>query len=297
MRFCSLPLLILVALVPFGIAQPRPVSTALVSITNKAGYPPEVELRERLQVTANRQLAKIDSVEPAGEMQVHIAVLIDRSGRPSVVTTSEQEVATAFLNRFVRPDADHAFMMDVAEGQPNLLATRNYTDYQAAASRRNNVAGDVVLEALKSYVEEVEKRFGTKFPARRAVILFSNGGTQVGRDFLPKIREYLIKNRITLFVVNMDWTWRVIGINTAALMKELAEDTGGTFEEPNAPGQQANRAEFNDILNHMGAVIRNQFVVSYEPQASAPEVYSLDVRALDPGLVLHAPRYGTGEKR
>lgn len=295
MRSRFLAFVIVVLLAAAAMAQPQPASTVLVTVTNKAGYPPEVELRERLQVTANKQLTKLVSVEPAVDLPVHLAVVIDKSGRPSVVTESEQEAATAFLNRFTR-SLDQAFMMNIAEGQPNLLTIRNYADYRAAASRRNNVAGDVVLDGLKAYVDEVEKRYGTKFPARRAVILFSNGGTQIGQDFLPKIREFVIRNRITLFVVNMDWTWRVIGINTAALMKELAEDSGGTFEEPNAVGQQANRAEFADILNHMGAVIRNQFAVTYEPLAPVPKLYPLDVRALDAGLVLHAPRYAVSAK-
>jgi hypothetical protein len=281
-------------------APAGPISSVLVSITNKAGYPPEVEMRDRLQVTANKQLAKVVSAEPAFDMQVHVAVLIDKSGRPTQLVQREQEAATAFLNRFARPDTDKTFMMDLAQGQPNLTTFRDYTDVQAALSRRSNVAGDVVLEGLKSYVEEVEKRYGTKFPARRAVILFSNGGTQIGQDLLPKVREYAIRNRIALFVVNTDWTWRVLGTNSPSLMKELAEDTGGTFEEP--PGGATQRApvndkQFPDILNHMGAVIRNQYELKYQMFKTESKIYPLDVRALDAGLVLHGPKYGVQEKR
>src|SRR3954470_4872740 len=135
MRGSFTKLLLLFALASMAMAQQATPSTVLVSITDKAGYPPEEELRERLQVTAGKQLAKVVSVEPAFDMQVHIAVLIDKSGRPSIVTASEQEAATGFLNRFARPNIDRAFMMNVAEGQPNLLTIRNYADYRAAASR------------------------------------------------------------------------------------------------------------------------------------------------------------------
>jgi len=287
--------LLLLSLAAAALAQEQPPTSVLVSITNKSGYPPEVELRDRLQVTADKQLAKVLSVEQAVDLQVHIAILIDRSGRPTQLVNREQEAATAFLNRFARPESDRAFMMDVAQGQPNLTTIHNQADLRAALSRRSNVAGDVLLDALKSYVAEVEKRFGTKFPSRRAIILFSNGGVQVGQDFVPKVREYLIRNRITIFVVNTDWTWRLLATNSASLMQELAEDTGGTFEEPPGGATQGtpiNDQQFPDILNHMGAVVRNQFLLTYQTLRPQPKLYPLDVRALDASLMLHAPRYG-----
>src|SRR4051794_12140997 len=111
MRGSFTKLLLLFALASMAMAQQATPSTVLVSITDKAGYPPEEELRERLQVTADKQLAKVVSVEPAGDLQVHIAVLIDKSGRPSIVSASEQAAATGFLNRFARPNVDHPFMM------------------------------------------------------------------------------------------------------------------------------------------------------------------------------------------
>src|SRR3954471_7285712 len=153
MRLIAKTLLLLIVAAISSAQEPAagPTTSVLVSITNKEGYPPEVEMRDRLQVTADKQLAKVVSAEPAIEMPVHVAVLIDKSGRPTQLVQREQEAATAFLNRFARPETDRAFMMDVAQGQPNLTTIRNSTDLRAALSRRSNVAGDVVLDGLKSY--------------------------------------------------------------------------------------------------------------------------------------------------
>lgn len=274
---------------PFWLAgQANPVRhQVLVSITNKAGYPPEVELRERLQVTADKQLAKIVSVEPASDLPVHIAILIDRSGRTQTYKHQEDEQARAFLTRFVRNERDKPFMLDFAGGQPSLTSVRDYADFQAAISRRSNLSGGNVLNALKSYVGELESSFGEKFPARRSAVIFSNGGATIGKDFLPQLRQYALSNRLTVFILDTDWTWRIHGFEqiSTGINRELAEDTGGTWDEPHSTGQ------YTDALNRVGAVIRNQYVVTFETQKADSKLHSLEVRALDPSLVLHAPRY------
>lgn len=291
----SLSIKVLLLLLLSGIAAAQQVSSqakVLVSITNKEGYPPEIELKDRLQIMQDKQLAKIVSVEPASDLPVYIAVMIDRSGRLTQQVNQEQQASTAFLDRFVRPGVDRPFMMNVAEGAPNITSVRDYADFRAAVSRRRNLSGDSVLNGLKSYVGTVGKMYGEKFPARRAVILFSNGGTQIGQDFLPKLREYVIANKITMFVVNTDWTWRFFGMNSTGLLQEFAEDTGGTYEDPTTSNSRTvNLQELPDILNHMGAVIRNQQEITFESNKSDGKLHSLNVQALDASLVLHAPRY------
>jgi hypothetical protein len=294
MRLLRSKVLLLLLLSQIGTAQsaPGPATTVLVSITNKAGYPPEVELRDRVQVNVEKQLAKVISVEPASDLPVHIAVMIDRSGPPSALATQEEKGATAFLDRFVRPNVDRPFMSLVAQGLPNMSTIRNYADYRAALARKRNLSGDSVLDALKSYVGTVNKMYGPKFPARRAVILFSNGGTQIGQDFLPKIREYVITQHITMFVVNTDWTWRYFGTNSNGIMREMAEDTGGTFENASTgSGSVMSDDELADILNRMGAIIRNQYQLAFESTVADEKLHSLQVQTPDPTLVLHAPQY------
>jgi hypothetical protein len=285
--------LLLLLFTGIGAAQ-QPVVTGkvLVSITNKAGYPPEVELRDRLQVALDKQPAKILSLESASDLPVHIAVIIDRSGPPSQLRNQEQQAATAFLNRFVRPGVDRPFMLDVATGAPNLTSVRDYAEFRAAVSRRRNVSGDSVLEGLQSYVQTLGKMYGENFPGRRAVILFANGGTQIGQDFLPKLREYVIINKITVFVINTDWTWRYFGMNSSGLMQEFAEDTGGTYEDPTtSTTRTVNLQQLPDILNHVGALIRNQQEITFENAKPDGKLHSLNVQSMDATLVLHAPHY------
>jgi len=293
MRFLSTKVLLLLLFSGIAMAeQGSSLTKVLVSITNKEGYPPEVELKDRLQVMQDKQLVKVVSVEPASDQPVYIAVMIDRSGRLTQQVNQEQQASTAFLDRFVRPGVDRPFMMNVAEGAPNITSVHDYADFKAAMSRRRNVSGDSILNGLKSYIETVGKIFGEKFPARRAVILFSNGGTQIGQDFLPKLREYVIANKITMFVVNTDWTWRFFGMNSTGLLQEFAEDTGGTYEDPTTSNSRTvNLQELPDILNHMGAVIRSQQEITFESNKADNKLHSLNVQALDTSLVLHAPRY------
>jgi hypothetical protein len=278
--------------------QSAATGKVLVSITDKQGYAPEIELRDRLQITLDKQSVKVVSVKPATDLPVHIAIMIDKSGRTTQLINQEQEAATAFLNRFARPELDRPFTMNVAEGAPNMTTSRNYADFRAALSRHGNLSGESVINGLKSYMETVTKMYGEKFPARRAAILFSNGGTQVGQDFIPKLREFVISNKITFFIVNTDWTGRYFGMNSAGLLQEIAEDTGGTYEDvTNFNSRSVNLDQLPDILNHLGAVIRNQQEITFEAVNPGDKLHSLNVHTAAPTLVLHAPRYYMETKR
>jgi len=75
-------------------------------------------------------------------------------------------------------------------------------------------------------------------------------------------------------------------------VQEFAEDTGGTFEDPSrSNSRNVDTRELADILNHMGAVIRNQNELTFETAKADGKMHSLNIRALDTSLVLHAPRY------
>lgn len=262
--------------------HPAAVPTrVLVTITDKSGYPPEVDLKDRLGVREDNILQKIDDVKPAADIPIHLAIFMDESGRFAQYKNDEQQAATAFLERFVRKGVDKPYMLAFGQGTSSMNSIHDYADYKAARSNINVASGEAILDGMQAFVGAVNKQFGEKFPDRRAVIIFSNGGAQVSVDELERLRNYALANRITLYEVDTDWTQRANYFGSAT--SELIESTGGSIERPN------NVKQFADSLNQMGAHIRNQYEVTYETTHPDGKLHSLKIRALDKNLVVQGP--------
>jgi len=281
MRLASL-LLLCVALPAMGQSLAPSVPTkVLVTITDKSGYPPEVDLRDRLEIREDHILQKIDSILPASEMPIHVAIFMDESGRFATYKNQEQSAINTFLGHFVRNGVDKPYLLAFGKGASSMNSIRDYSDYKAARSNNRVASGEAVLDGMKTFVDALNKSFGEKFPDRRAVIIFSNGGAEISLDELPRLLDYAVANHLTIYEVDTDWAQRS-GFSGSTI-RDLIENTGGTIELP------GNVAQFGDALNAMGANIRNQYEITYETTHPDGKLHALSVRALDKNLIVRAP--------
>ncbi|MGZ4790135.1 MAG: hypothetical protein ACXVZX_16570 [Terriglobales bacterium] len=228
-----------VVLLCFGLSAAAQVPASaptkiLVTITEKSGYPPEVELKDRIEVREDKILQKIDSIQPASAIPIHVAIFMDESGRFSQYKNDEKKAVDVFLQHFVRTGVDKPYLLSFGQGVSSMNSIRDYADYRAARSNNQVGSAEAILAGMASFVNALNQSFGEKFPDRRAVIIFSNGGAEVSLDELPRVRGYAVANRITVFEVDTDWSQRS-GFSRSAI-RDLIEDTGGTIERPKQRG-------------------------------------------------------------
>ncbi|HVZ17025.1 MAG TPA: hypothetical protein VG897_07905, partial [Terriglobales bacterium] len=254
----------------FGQAPVSAPTKVLVTITDKSGYPPEVELKDRIEIREDKILQKIESVLPASAVPIHVAIFMDESGRFAQYKNDEKKAVDVFLQHFVRNGVDKPYLLSFGQGATSMNSIRDYADYRAARNNNRVAAGENLLAGMVAFVNTLNQSFGEKFPDRRAVIIFSNGGAQVSIDELPRVRDYAVANRIAVFEVDTDRSQRF----SQSTIRDIVEDTGGTIERPN------NVAQFGDALNQMGKNISDQYEVTYDSTHPDGKMHSISIRSL-----------------
>jgi VWFA-related protein len=201
---------------------------------------------------------RIEAFESETGLPLRVGLLIDASNSIRDRFRFEQDAAVEFLNQIVRPNSDRAFVIGF-DSTSDL--TQDYTDNADALARGVRVLRPGGGTALNDAVLQASEKLGTapvRGPARRAIILLSDGDDNQSRHTREEAIEAALRAEVIIYVISTNVTGE--DKKGDKVLMRYAEATGGRVFFPLRIEEVANAfAEIQDEL-------RSQYVIAYKPQ-------------------------------
>jgi len=201
---------------------------------------------------------RIEAFESETGLPLRVGLLIDASNSIRDRFRFEQDAAVEFLHQIVRPKSDRAFVI----GFDSLSdLTQDYTDNTDALARGVRVlrpgGGTALHDAVLQASEKLAKA-PIQGPARRAIILLSDGDDNQSRHTREEAIEAALRAEVIIYVISTNIT---DGDKKGdKILMRYAEATGGRVFFPLRLEEVSNAfAEIQDEL-------RSQYVIAYKPQ-------------------------------
>lgn len=158
-----------------------------VSVTDLAGMPVKGLKAEDFRISEENKAQEIDSVLPAEEVPLEIALLFDISATTSPMFSFQQEAATMFLRDVLRP-RDRATIFSMGE-VPVLVQGRNTAEKSFVAIRsirptKQSTAVFDTISAASDYLKANAPE-GT----RRVILVISDGEDTNSRSIAKAIQD------------------------------------------------------------------------------------------------------------
>jgi VWFA-related protein len=201
---------------------------------------------------------RIEAFESETGLPLRVGLLIDASNSIRDRFRFEQDAAVEFLHQVVRPKSDQAFVI----GFDSLAdLTQDYTDNTDALARGVRVlrpgGGTALHDAVFQASEKLAKG-ALRSPARRAIILLSDGDDNQSRHTREEAIEAALRAEVIIYVISTN----VTGDDKRGdkVLMRYAEATGGRVFFPLRIEEVSNAfAEIQDEL-------RSQYVLAYKPE-------------------------------
>jgi len=206
---------------------------------------------------------RIEAFESETGLPLRVGLLIDASNSIRERFRFEQDAAVEFLNQIVRLNSDRAFVIGF-DSTSDL--TQDYTDNTDALARGVRVLRPGGGTALNDAVLQASEKLGTapvRGPARRAIILLSDGDDNQSRHTREEAIEAALRAEVIIYVISTNVTGE--DKKGDKVLMRYAEATGGRVFFPLRIEEVANAfAEIQDEL-------RSQYVIAYKPQGFAAD--------------------------
>jgi VWFA-related protein len=201
---------------------------------------------------------QIEAFESETGLPLRVGLLIDASNSIRDRFRFEQDAAVEFLHQVVRPKSDQAFVI----GFDSLAdLTQDYTDNTDALARGVRVlrpgGGTALHDAVFQASEKLAKG-ALRSPARRAIILLSDGDDNQSRHTREEAIEAALRAEVIIYVISTNVTGE--DKRGDKVLMRYAEATGGRVFFPLRIEEVSNAfAEIQDEL-------RSQYVLAYKPE-------------------------------
>lgn len=201
---------------------------------------------------------RVEAFESETGLPLRVGLLIDASNSIRDRFHFEQDAAVEFLHQVVRPKSDQAFVI----GFDSLSdLTQDYTDNTDALAHGIRVlrpgGGTALHDAVFQASEKLAKA-SLRGPARRAIILLSDGDDNQSRHTREEAIEAALRAEVIVYVISTNVTGE--DKRGDKVLMRYAEATGGRVFFPLRIEEVSNAfAEIQDEL-------RSQYVVAYKPE-------------------------------
>lgn len=201
---------------------------------------------------------QVSAFESQTGLPLRVGLLIDASNSVRDRFRFEQDAAVEFLHQVVRPNTDRAFVV----GFDSLSdLTQDYTDNTDALARGVRVLRPGGGTALHDAVFQASEKLANApihGPARRAIILLSDGDDNQSRHTREEAIEAALRAELIIYVISTNITDS--DKKGDKVLLRYAEATGGRVFFPLRIEEVSNAfAEIQDEL-------RSQYVIAYKPQ-------------------------------
>jgi len=201
---------------------------------------------------------RIEAFESETGLPLRVGLLIDASNSIRERFRFEQDAAVEFLNQVVRPDSDRAFVIGF-DSISDL--TQDYTEDTEKLARGVRVlrpgGGTALHDAVYQASEKLAKA-PLRGPARRAIILLSDGDDNQSRHTREEAIEAALRAEVIIYVISTNLT---DGDRKGdKILMRYAEATGGRVFFP---------LHLEDVSNAFTEIqdeLRSQYVIAYKPE-------------------------------
>ena len=217
------------------------------------------------------------------DLPLDLGLLIDVSGSVNSRFQFEQEAATGFLQRTIRPRFDKAFVVGFnSHSQLAQDFTDNYSRLYWAVHRLHSGGGTALYDAIYRACKEKFLKDRPDHPVRKAIIIVSDGEDNQSEVSRGQAIEMAQRAEVSIYAISTDDSGLVLrGDN---VLEQIAGATGGRAFFP---------YKTKDMTRAFAAIedeLRSQYVVSYRPaDFDADGRYrSIEISALKKDLQVRA---------
>ena len=189
----------------------------------------------------------------AEETPFAAAILLDTSGSMETRLSLGRAAAIRFLDGLRDEDVAAVYNFDSKVEQMQDFSPGRDLPARAFGLRTKMMTAlnDAVLRAADDLAKRAEKR--------HAIVVLSDGGENYSRASSDKALDHALQAGATIYAVNLSDTGPGRDIAGAAILKNLAEKSGGSYVA--APGGQELRDSFAAIAEELG----HQYTLVYRP--------------------------------
>jgi Ca-activated chloride channel family protein len=192
------------------------------------------------------------------DLPLDLGLLIDVSGSVNSRFQFEQEAATGFLQRTIRPGFDKAFVIGFnSHSQLAQDFTDNYSRLYWAVHRLHSGGGTALYDAIYRACKEKFLKDRPDHPVRKAIIIVSDGEDNQSEVSRAQAIEMAQRAEVSIYAISTDDSGLVLrGDN---VLEQIAGATGGRAFFP---------YKTKDMTRAFAAIedeLRSQYVVSYRP--------------------------------
>lgn len=192
------------------------------------------------------------------DLPLQLGLLVDTSGSVEGRFGFEQQAAVSFLQRTLRPNFDHAFVMGFStHSQVMQDFTDNVKLLQIGVERLHDGGGTALYDAIYHACRDKLIDANSDQPERRAIVVVSDGEDNQSEVTRAQAIEMAQRAEVTIYAISTDDSGLVLRGDKA--LQQLADATGGRAFFP---------FKVKDIKNSFAAIedeLRSQYVISYHP--------------------------------
>jgi VWFA-related protein len=202
--------------------------------------------------------ARITYFEKQSDLPLRVAVVIDSSDSLAYAFNAEKESAAAFLKRILRRSSDLALVMGFNQDVWLVQGLTSDNDLLSHAIRKLSSGGQTAIyDAVSAASQELAKVRDTQ-PARRAIILITDGEENGSRINLEQAEEDAQRSECAVYVMSINLAGRNLDQSDRA-MKELSEVTGGNVLDIRT------KEDVTTAFSRIDKELRSQYWISYKP--------------------------------
>jgi len=192
------------------------------------------------------------------DLPLDLGLLIDVSGSVNSRFQFEQDAATGFLQRTIRPGFDKAFVVGFnSHSQMVQDFTDNYSRLYWAVHKLHNGGGTALYDAIYRSCKEKFLKDRPDHPVRKAIIIVSDGEDNQSEVTRAQAIEMAQRAEVIIYAISTDDSGLVL--RGDRVLEQIAGATGGRAFFP---------FKMKDITHSFDAIndeLRSQYVVSYRP--------------------------------
>jgi Ca-activated chloride channel family protein len=248
--------------------------SVLASVLGKDGRPVLGLTADQFQISEEGAKQDIEVFEAETQQPLDLALMIDSSLSEVKELEFEEDAASRFIQKLVRP-ADRLAIYEFADAVTQLAPfSSNIPSLQAGLHHIVPGDGTALYDAIFLGSQGL-----TKNPAgrRRAIVLVTDAGETTSRADFDTARRAALRADALLYTIIVRAVKTEGGRNTAGehALETIADSTGGATYFPDSI------AQLGDMFDRIDRELRTQYRIAYYPTPRPPAgtYRNLEVRA------------------
>jgi Ca-activated chloride channel homolog len=235
----------------------------LASVLDKDGRPALGLTADQFDVYEEGVRQKIEVLEPETQQPLDLALMIDSSLSEIKELEFEEEAASRFVQKLVRP-ADRLAVYEFADVVTQLAPfSSNVPTLQAALRRVTPGDGTALYDAIFLGSQGLARNPAGR---RRAIVLVTDAGETTSRADFETARRAALRADALLYTIVVRAVKNEGGRNTAGehALDTIADSTGGAIYFPDTI------AQLGDMFDLIDRELRTQYRIGYYPDPRPP---------------------------